>query len=76
MKSTKSSTAFKSAFAAVLSLTLASGGTVLHLSGQPTLTDSQDRIFDSAIAMWTMGATTLFGLLGSRIATNEDSDSV
>ncbi|MEO0376486.1 MAG: hypothetical protein AAF329_18050 [Cyanobacteria bacterium P01_A01_bin.17] len=44
----KSPSAFKYAFAAVLSLTLVSGGTALHLSGQPTLTDSQDRIFDSA----------------------------
>ena len=69
----KSPSAFKYAFAAVLSLTLVSGGTALRLSGQPTLTDSQDRIFDSAIAMWTMGATTLFGLLSSRMTT-EDSD--
>ncbi len=71
----KSPSAFKYAFAAVLSLTLASGGTALHLSGQPTLTDSQDRIFDSAIAMWTMGATTLFGLLSSRMTTPEEPDA-
>ena len=69
-------THFKAVFAAVLSLTLTSGGTALHLSGQPTLTTAQDRIFDSAIAMWTMGATTLFGLLGSRITSEKESDSV
>ncbi|MEM6433373.1 MAG: hypothetical protein AAF773_05880 [Cyanobacteria bacterium P01_D01_bin.115] len=57
---------FKLIFASVLALTLTSGGTALHLANQPTPTEAQDRIFDSAIAMWTMGTTTLIGLLSSR----------
>jgi len=65
MKSPKTNSTFQYVFAAVLSLTLTSGGTALHLSGQPTLTPAQDRIFDSAIALWTMGTTTLLGLLSS-----------
>lgn len=67
-------THFKYVFAAVLSLTLTSGGTALHLSGQPTPTPAQDRILDSAIALWTMGTTTLIGLL-SNSAKLDDADA-
>lgn len=63
---------FKLVFTAVLVLTLTSGGTAVHLAGQPTLTQPQDRLLDSALAMWTMGTTTLMGLLSSRSGENED----
>lgn len=52
-------------FATVLSLTLGSGGAALHLASQPTLTEQQNRLFNSAIALWTTGTTTLIGLLGT-----------
>lgn len=72
MQHPKRSSTFAIAFATVLSLTLGSGGTALHLASQPTLTEQQDRILDSAIAMWTTGATTLIGLLGAA-STNGNS---
>jgi hypothetical protein len=52
-------------FATVLSLTLGSGGAALHLASQPTLTEQQNRLFNSAIALWTAGTTALVGLLGN-----------
>lgn len=60
-------------FASVLALTLGSGGTAVHLGQRPTLTEPQERIFDSAITMWTMGTTTLIGLLSNR-SEDEDND--
>lgn len=68
----KSPSTFNCVFAAVLALTLSSGGTAVHFANQPTLTPSQDRILDSAIAMWTMGTTTLIGLIGNW--PDDDSD--
>ena len=65
MQHPKTSSTFNLVFATVLSLTLGSGGTAVHLASQPTLTAQQNRILDSAIAMWTTGATTLIGLLGA-----------
>lgn len=62
MKQSKTSSTFNLVFATVLSLTLGSGGTALHLASQPTLTEQQDRILDSAIATWTTGVATLLGL--------------
>ncbi|NET08826.1 MAG: hypothetical protein F6K09_31365 [Merismopedia sp. SIO2A8] len=50
-------------FAAVLSLTIASGGTAIAIANRPTVTDQQERILDSAIALFTMGSTTIIGLL-------------
>ncbi|NEQ32532.1 MAG: hypothetical protein F6K04_16275 [Leptolyngbya sp. SIO4C5] len=73
MKSLKPSSPFKLIFTAVLSLTLTSGGTALHLASQPTLTESQNRILDSALAMWTTGSATIIGLLSSR--SNEEDDN-
>jgi hypothetical protein len=52
-------------FATVLSLTLGSGGTALHLASQPTLTDAQTRVLNSAIALWTTGTTAVIGLVGT-----------
>ena len=52
-------------FATVLSLTLGSGGAALHLASQSTLTEQQNRLFNSAIALWTAGTTALVGLLGN-----------
>ncbi len=74
MKSIQSPSPFKLIFIAVLSLTLTSGGTAVHLANQPTLTESQERVLNSAIAMWTMGTSTLIGLL-SRDRSTEDGDS-
>ncbi len=65
MKATKTPPTFNFIFATVLSLTLGSGGAALNLSSQPTLTEQQNRVFNSAIALWTTGTTTLIGLLGT-----------
>ena len=59
-------------FAAVLSTTIASGFTAVNLANQPTLNEQQDRVLDSAIAVWQFGTTTLFGLLGTRSNHGED----
>ncbi|PSN14448.1 hypothetical protein C7293_11590 [filamentous cyanobacterium CCT1] len=53
-------------FATVLSLTLGSGGAALHLASQPTLTEAQTKVLNSAIALWTTGTTTILGLLGTK----------
>ncbi|MGF1569331.1 MAG: hypothetical protein ACFCVD_14895 [Nodosilinea sp.] len=66
---------FNLVFATVLSLTLGSGGTAVHLARQPTLTEAQNRIFDSSIAMWTAGATTLMGLLGAASTNDSGKDN-
>lgn len=63
MRLPKSPPTFILIFAAALSLTVISGGTAVHLSNQETLSDQQKRIQDSAIAIWTMGNTTIIGLL-------------
>jgi hypothetical protein len=65
MKQTKTPPTFNLIFATVLSLTLGSGGTALHLASQPTLTEAQTRVLDSAIALWTTGTTAVIGLLGT-----------
>ncbi|MEM6251836.1 MAG: hypothetical protein AAF821_02840 [Cyanobacteria bacterium P01_D01_bin.156] len=71
MNRLKTPSPFNLIFMSVLALTLGSGGTAVHLGQYPTLTESQDRIFDSAVTMWTMGATTLIGLLSNQ---SEDKD--
>jgi hypothetical protein len=73
MQSPKSSFPIKTVYATVLSLTLGSGGTALHLASQPTLTEAQTRVFNSAIALWTTGTTTLIGLLGVASASNNNT---
>ena len=50
MRSIKPTPKFNTVFAAVLSLTLASGGAGLHLSAQPNLTEAQNRLLNSALA--------------------------
>jgi hypothetical protein len=75
MPPAKPNSPFPYLFAAVLSLTLTAGGTALHLASQPTLTSAQERFFDSAIALWTTGTTTLIGLLSSRSHRNDDGPS-
>lgn len=72
MKTPKPASPFNLIFLTVLPLTLTSGGTALHLAGQPTLTQPQARILDSALAMWTMGTTTLIGLLSSQPSDGAD----
>ncbi|MEM7773737.1 MAG: hypothetical protein AAF327_24935 [Cyanobacteria bacterium P01_A01_bin.37] len=52
-------------FASVLILTIASGGTAVHIASQPTLSEHQDRILDNAQNIFTLGATSLMGLLNS-----------
>ncbi|MGD1944101.1 MAG: hypothetical protein ACFB0G_22625 [Leptolyngbyaceae cyanobacterium] len=74
MKSSKSNSTFQYIFATVIALTLGSGGTALHLAGQPTMTDAQTRIFDSAIATWTTGTAAVVGLLGSRLGNHDEED--
>ncbi|MBE9111090.1 hypothetical protein IQ273_16915 [Nodosilinea sp. LEGE 07298] len=70
MKQTKTPPTFNLIFATVLSLTLGSGGAALHLASQPTLTEAQTRVLNSAIALWTTSTTTLLGLL----STNKPHD--
>lgn len=72
MRSVKSPSKFNLIFTAVLSLTLTSGSTAIHLANQPTLSEAQERVLDSALTLWTMGSTTVVGLLGSR---RDDDDS-
>ena len=45
--------------AALLSLTIVSGGTAVHLAIRPTLTEQQDRLFDSSLVVWTTCTTLL-----------------
>ncbi|MEM8614872.1 MAG: hypothetical protein AAGF93_22900 [Cyanobacteria bacterium P01_H01_bin.105] len=54
--------------AAFLSLTIASGGAAIYLATQPTLTEQQDRLFDSALIVWTTCTTLMPTLLTSRSA--------
>lgn len=65
MQPTKTPPAFNLVFTTVLSLTLGSGGAALHLANQPTLTEAQTHVLNTAIALWTTGTTTLIGLLGT-----------
>ena len=74
MKSSKSNSTFQYVFATVIALTLGSGGTALHLAGQPTMTDAQTRLFDSAIATWTTGTAAVVGLLGSRLGNHDEEN--
>ena len=61
MKQTKTPPTFNLVFTTVLALTLGSGGAALHLASQPTLTEQQIRVFNSAIALWTQGNRILIG---------------
>ena len=61
MKQTKTPPTFNLVFTTVLALTLGSGGAALHLASQPTLTEQQNRVFNSAIALWTQGNRILIG---------------
>ncbi|WP_204137448.1 hypothetical protein [Halomicronema sp. CCY15110] len=63
---------FQAIFTAVFCLTLTSGGAAFYLGSQPTLSPAQNRLFDGANATWTMGTTTLIGLLASQ--SNDDDD--
>ncbi len=75
MKSLNSNSTFKTVFAAVFCLTLTSGGTAFYLGSQPTLSPAQNRLFDGANATWTMGTTTLIGLLTNQPKSDdEESD--
>jgi hypothetical protein len=65
MKQSKTPPAFNLIFATVLSLTLSSGGVAVHLASQPTLTEAQTHVLNTAIALWTAGTTALVGLLGN-----------
>ncbi|MBE7385241.1 MAG: hypothetical protein F6J95_028065 [Leptolyngbya sp. SIO1E4] len=69
---TMRSPSFNLIFVAVLSLTLTSGGTAFHLASQPPLTEPQERVLNSAIALWTTGMTTIIGLLSNR--SNDDDE--
>lgn len=62
---------FNLIFSTVLALTLSSGGAAFHLASQPSLTEAQNRLLDSALAMWTMGATTMVGLLSVGASGND-----
>lgn len=72
--SNRSTSNFTLIFAAVLSLTIASGGTAIAIANRPTVTEQQERILDSAIALFTMGSTTIIGLLNNRPSDDNDDD--
>ena len=72
MRSPKTPSAFNLIFSSVLLLLLASGGGTIHLAIQPTLTEQQDRLFDSSLVVWTTCATIVPTLLTS--LTNNDND--
>lgn len=74
MKSPNSNSTFKTVFAAVFCLTLTSGGTAFYLGSQPTLSPAQNRLFDGANATWTMGTTTLIGLLANQSKEDDDDE--
>ena len=65
---------FTAIFVSVLALTIASGGTAIAIANRPTVNEQQERILDSAIAIWTMGTTTLIGLLTSHASDDDDDD--
>ena len=72
MKQSQTTSITNLLFTTVLALTLSSGGAALHLASQPTLTEAQTRLFNSAIALWTTGTTTLIGLLGTAATKPHD----
>ena len=65
---------FSLILAAALSITVASGGTAIYLANQPQLSEQQGRLFDAALSICTLGATSTIGLLGSRKPENQDGD--
>ncbi|MBE9066579.1 hypothetical protein IQ260_07930 [Leptolyngbya cf. ectocarpi LEGE 11479] len=64
----------KLTIAAFLSLTIASGGTAIHLAAQPTLTEQQDRLFESSLVVWTTCVTIMPTLLTSRSTDNNEQN--
>ncbi|MGK7891939.1 MAG: hypothetical protein AB4042_21640 [Leptolyngbyaceae cyanobacterium] len=70
----RSNQPFNVIFAAVLALTIASGGTALYLGNRPNLTEQGDRVLDSAIELWTVGTLTTFGLLSLRAGDDHELD--
>ncbi len=70
----KTPSTFNLTVAAVLSLTIISGGTATHLGSQPELTEQQDRLFDGALTTWSLGTASLFGLLASRSDDKDERD--
>lgn len=57
---------FQEILAAVLALTVLSGGTAFYLATQPTLSPQQNRVFESATTNWQMGVGAILALLGSK----------
>jgi hypothetical protein len=70
----KTPSTFNLTVAAVLSLTVISGGTATHLGSQPELTEQQDRLFDGALTTWSLGTASLFGLLANRPEDEDEQD--
>ncbi len=70
----KTPSTFNLTVAAVLSLTLISGGTAAHLGSQPDLTEQQERLFDGALTTWSLGTASLCGLLASGSDDEDDRD--
>lgn len=70
----KTPSTFNLTVAAVLALTVISGGTAAHLGSQPELTEQQDRLFDGALTTWSLGTASLFGLLTDRPDNEEEQD--
>lgn len=66
----KNPSKFQLIFSSVIALTLTSGTGAVYLAQQPYLTPQQERLFDTAVTLWTTATTTTIGLLG----THDDED--
>ena len=74
MRSPKTPSALNLIFSSVLLLLLASGGVTIHLAIQPTLTEQQDRLFDSSLVVWTTCATIVPTLLTQHSTDNNEQN--
>lgn len=57
---------FQQIFFTVLFLTLLSGATSVWLAGQKSLSQQQNRLFETTTMTWNMGVGVIFGLLGGK----------
>jgi hypothetical protein len=65
---------FNLTVAAVLSLTVISGGTATYLGNQAELTEPQNRLFDGALTTWSLGTACLFGLFANAADDEDEQD--
>lgn len=67
MNNRRINVAFQQVFFTVVILTTLSGSTSLWLaSSHDTLSEHQDRLFETSSSTWQMGVGAVFGLLGGK----------